>query len=975
MIIADGGPPVRPRVTPVRTVANDDLIEELRRAFAPRYEVVERVGEGGMAFVYRAYDSRHERDVAIKIIRPEMAATMAADRFLREIRFTARLQHPNIVALFDSGTAGDFVYYVMPLIEGESLRALIDRERQLPLDLATQLARDVASALGYAHTHGVVHRDIKPENIILSSGRALIADFGVAGGLEHRGMTDTFTTEGVLVGTTTYMSPEQCTGEQHLDGRTDIYAAGCVLYEMLTGEPPFAGRTPQAVMARHVSERIPEVRVLRPEVPPRLARVVKKSLAKTPADRFQTAEAMEAALQAVDRARPRMGVWLAIGAAAAALAAFALDSALKPPTRPLDRNRVAIFPLTERNLPEDAKGAGAVIASVLNSALEHADPLRPLDVQDHLSPAQRNDPSTLAPDARRRIARDAGAAWYLGGAVTSLGDSITVGLRLYDVQGDSLLDQNSETAIRDGTPLHRLGLDAVLGLLPSLVDPGRRIDLAPLRDRRTEAVALFVQGERDYRRSAFPAALRFYRRALAEDSLLVLAAVKGALSAYWVDHGATSELAEYARDRASLLPPRYAAFARGLAAFAAGRADSAETWFMAALRSAPGWPEALYQLAEVYMHLIPARAPLDSLAEATLRLAADADSGFTPPLIHLSEILLREGRAQEAQQLMAKLPMIEPTSAIAGHLGLMLQCVSQGAEASGFWRTDAAERPQVVLKAARMLAVAGRQLPCAETAFRALLDAGPDNLKYGAAFGLQSVLAAQGRAGEVVQLVDSVVRAGRLQALMTTYVIDAAAGLPVDSQALGVEREGQRIWGDGYTRLAESRPLQWLQWLFGVSHVARGDVEVAAGLQRALAASAAVSAESVTRLYADALMAHLTLARGDSAGAVDRYRALRPEVPTDSLTWSMAMPLPVERLRLAQLLLARGDYGAALRTASVFDHPEPVVYIAFVPASLEIRQRAAQAMEQRDAAARYQARIDKLRPRQSAARQPRKKSP
>jgi serine/threonine-protein kinase len=969
MIPANREPSLRvPSRAPPGKAPDDALLPDLRRALAPRYDVIQRVGEGGMAVVYRARDPRHDRDVAIKIIRPEMAASIAADRFLREIRVTAKLQHPNIVALFDSGTADDYVYYVMPLIEGETLRSKLQHDRQLPIELALQLARDVAGALDYAHSHGVVHRDIKPENIIVSSGHAVIADFGIASALERMADSERATTEGTLIGTTTYMSPEQCVGGKHLDGRTDIYASGCVLYEMLTGEPPFSGRTAQAIMARHVSERVPDVRVLRPDVPPRLRRILTTALAKAPADRYQTAGAMEGALQDVDRARPGMAVRLATVAVGAAVAALALNAALKPRGRALDVNRVAIFPLAERGFKTGNAGAGgAAIAVMINSALEHADPLRPLDVQDHLTIAQRSNPDAITMDERRRIAREAGAAWYLAGVVQSLGDVITVSLRLYDVKGDSLLDQNSATGDRADSTLYRLGLDGVRGLLPSLVDPGRPVDLAPLRDRRPGAVALFVQGERAYRRSTFPEALGFYRRALAEDSSLVLAAVKGALSAYWADHGAAKELALYAASRDSLLPPRYAAFARGLAAFDAGHADSAEAWLTRAVRAAPGWPEALYQLAEVYMHLIPNRAPLDSLAEAGLREALAADSGFSPPLIHLSEIVIRQGRLDEATRLMSRLNATRPTADHIAHLGLMHGCLTQGA--SDFaWESDSEARPEIVLKAARMLAVAGTQLPCAESAFRVLMAVGPDSLKYGAAFGLQNVLAAQGRVDALVRLVDSVVSAGTLPVLMTAYIVDAAAGLPVQQQVAVVERKAHGYWGADYSGLSALRPLEWLQWLFGVSHAVRGDREMVASLRHTLEGEARGHGDPVTRLYAEALRAHEVLLGGDTAIAIARFRGLTPVVPSDSLTWSIAMPLAVERLRLAQLLLARGEHSAAIRVASVFDHPEPAVYVAFLPASLDIRLRAAQALGWREPAERFRLRRERLRMQPSPPR-------
>ena len=223
--------------------------DQLAAAVGDRYRIERELGHGGMATVYLAQDLRHDRKVAVKVLRPELAAVIGADRFLAEIKTTAALQHPHILPLFDSGHAESFLFYVMPFVEGESLRDRLNRETQLPIHDAVRIATEVASALDYAHRHHVIHRDIKPENIMLHDGQALVADFGIALAVSAAGgsrMTET----GMSLGTPTYMSPEQAMGERNLDARTDVYALGCVLYEMLTGEPPFSGPTAQAIVAK-----------------------------------------------------------------------------------------------------------------------------------------------------------------------------------------------------------------------------------------------------------------------------------------------------------------------------------------------------------------------------------------------------------------------------------------------------------------------------------------------------------------------------------------------------------------------------------------------------------------------------------------------------------------------------------------------------------------------------------------------------
>ena len=268
----------------------------LAAALADRYRIERELGQGGMATVYLAHDVKHDRRVALKVLRPELLAVIGTDRFLAEIKTTANLQHPHILPLHDSGEADGSAFYVMPLVEGESLRQRLDREKQLPVEDAVRLTREVAGALDYAHRHGVIHRDIKPENILLHDSTALVADFGIALAVSSAGGGSRMTETGMSLGTPHYMSPEQAMGERELTARSDVYALGCVLYEMLVGEPPFTGPTPQAIVAKVITEKPPFATTARESVPRHVARVIQKSLAKLPADRFATAAAMADAL-------------------------------------------------------------------------------------------------------------------------------------------------------------------------------------------------------------------------------------------------------------------------------------------------------------------------------------------------------------------------------------------------------------------------------------------------------------------------------------------------------------------------------------------------------------------------------------------------------------------------------------------------------------------------------------------------------
>ena len=326
-----------------------DIAARLATALGDRYRIERELGAGGMATVYLAHDVRHGRDVAVKVLRDDIAHSVGAERFLREIRLAAKLNHPNIVALFDSGDIDGVLFYVMPAVDGQSLRELLDSTPQLPIDDATRIVTEIASALEYAHRHGVVHRDIKPENILLHDGHALVADFGIGKALSDASGA-TFTQAGMNVGTPAYMSPEQAVGEA-VDGRSDIYSLGCVLYEMLVGEPPFTGPSVQAVIAKRFVQTPADVCALREGVPRAIAVAVQRSLARTPVDRYETAGGLIAALREV-----------AAGARATALPA-------------LPERSIAVLPFEDMSGDRENEYFGDGVAEDIINALTRIDGL------------------------------------------------------------------------------------------------------------------------------------------------------------------------------------------------------------------------------------------------------------------------------------------------------------------------------------------------------------------------------------------------------------------------------------------------------------------------------------------------------------------------------------------------------------------------------------------------------------------------
>jgi eukaryotic-like serine/threonine-protein kinase len=604
-----------------------DLRAQLEAGLAGHYALARELGRGGMATVFLATDLKHDRPVAFKILHPDLAQTLGPERFQREIRLAARLQHPHILTVHDSGETSGHLWFTMPFVEGESLRERLRRERQLPLADALRVTREAAQALQYAHEHGVVHRDIKPENLLLTrDGNTLVADFGIARalGAAEDGLTQT----GMSVGTPAYMSPEQATGDPTLDARSDIYSLGAVLYEMLAGEPPYSGPTVQAMLMKRLSEPVPSVRSGRPAIPEAVDLAVRKSLAVVPADRYATAaefaQALEQAVSATSGAtaavtpaaavqvkpgrRKRVTVVLA-GAAVAVAALFGWWRLRSAPPAPASANYLAVLPFAVhggKSLDFLAQG----LVDLLSRNLDGAGDLRSVNGATVLAAAHAEGGGVADVEEGRRLARRVGAGLYVLGSVNAIGNQVRLDASLYDggPAQPALLSQASVSG--DTTQLFEL-VDRLAGdlMVAQRRGPGSRLlQTAAVTTQSLPALKAYLDAEGSLRRGAFDTALAGFQGAVQLDSTFALAYYRLAVAAAWSSREA---LIRPNTARAVRLGSRLSARDQRLlgsfAALAAGKPDEAERGYRGVLQDYPDDLEAQWQLATLLYVYNPLR--------------------------------------------------------------------------------------------------------------------------------------------------------------------------------------------------------------------------------------------------------------------------------------------------------------------------------------------------------------------------------
>ena len=629
-----------------------DQLERLNAALAGRYTVERELGSGGMATVYLADDVKHRRKVAVKVLRPELASVIGPDRFLREIEIAAKLNHPHILALYDSGRADEFLFYVMPYVKGQSLRHRLHREKPLPIEEAIAVTRDAALALGHAHAQGVIHRDVKPENILLYEGEAMVADFGIA--LAVSGTAGQRLTErGVWVGTPEYMSPEQALGEESLDARSDVYSLGCVLYELLVGEPPYTGPTAQAVIAKRLAGPAPGVRRLRATVPGGVEQALLKALATVPADRFASA------------------------------AAFAEALAQPGAVRPAPKS-IAVLPFTNLSPdPENAYFADGITEDIIAQLSK----IRALKVISSTSvmPLKKREQSLREIGARLEVAA------VLEGSVRRDGDRVRIVAQLIDAETDHHLW--AETYDRQLTDIFVIQTDVALRIAAALeteLSPDERTRLRREPTRDLQAYKLYLQGRNcsfRYTQEGIRKGIEYFQHAIVKDPAYSLAYVGLALAyaELGLGHGAGALKPREAYQQARKAVAKALELdeglgeAHGMLAFLRVACDfdwtGAEREFKRAFELNPGNAD-IYAL---YGHMLSALERYDEAVDALTR-AQQLD-----PLAHRSDLaatLLRVGRYDEAVRAAALVIDLDPHYSM-GHGTLGWAYLKKGMYAKG----------------------------------------------------------------------------------------------------------------------------------------------------------------------------------------------------------------------------------------------------------------------------------------------------
>ncbi|HEU5260093.1 MAG TPA: protein kinase [Gemmatimonadales bacterium] len=900
-----------------------DLRERLQAALGAAYRVERELGGGGMSRVFVAEEIRLGRRVVVKVLPPELAAGINAERFNREIQFSAALQHPHIVPLLAAGGEGDLFYYTMPLVEGESLRTRLSREGKLPVREAVRALREVADALAYAHARGVVHRDIKPDNVLVTDQHAVVTDFGVAKALSGSAGHSGLTSVGLALGTPAYMAPEQAAGDPRVDHRVDIYALGAMAYEMLAARPVFIHSSPHQVLAAHVTEPVEPITQHRPDLPAELADLVMRCLDKDPARRPQTAAEVRDALDAIAtpgagtlstaqvKARLRRHRVRRLATAGLAVALVAGWWALRSrPGVTLDPDRVAVAPFDVLDPAHALWREGLV--DVLSRSLDGAGPLRTV------SPTLvvRRWSGRADPASAQALGRSTGARTVVFGGVLAAGaDSVRLTATLLDAQSGSAF---GEIELRDRSDrMDRLADSLTVGVLREL---GRMRAIGvvrgtPLGSTSLPALKAFLQGEQFLRRSEWDSALVYHQRAIALDSGFALAWSHAGMAAGW-QHAAWDSLSRTYKLHAGALnhdlAPRESLIvqAESLAAVVyAGPEQLAGRWWTfgrrlmttldEAVRRYPNDPELWYMLGDARYHAgglagVAPRAALEAFDRAIA-----LDSAFTPAYIHAVQLALELDGAVAGRRYSEAFLAAGVRGSYAQTTQVLLELLDPGTREAAVTRlVDGGD--QHLVKTVWM-AISG-WVDSAETLVLLLREQAARETTRGQpgnfiSFALPAALAARGHVREAAQRLEVAPGTQGVAAFLAQLILLGA--IPQDS-ADRLTREWTSRPGEG---MLVAPPLL----------AARRDTAALVGVVRAmdearrqpLPPTAPPVARDFIGYLTTASRAYLALARADSAQALRLFEAL-----PDSACYGAC---GIDGLVHAQLLVARGRAADAAR--------------------------------------------------------------
>jgi tetratricopeptide (TPR) repeat protein len=923
------------------TAVNSGLADALR----DRYVIERELGRGGMATVYLARDLRHDRPVALKLLHSELATTLGPERFQREIRLTARLDHPYILPVLDSGSAAGQLWYTMPYVRGESLRECLHREGELPVELALEITRQVASALDYAHREGVVHRDLKPENILLSEGQARVADFGIAKALTAGG--EQLTEAGLAMGTPAYMSPEQATGSE-VDARADVYALGCVWYEMFAGEPPFRERTQHALLAAHATKTPEPISQRRTSVPPQVAALLMRCLEKHPADRPQTAAALLAELSALTtpRAVPTVAgerlkkssavsrQWSKVAVGLGVLLLAGLAALFWPRSsganKTLDPNLVAVVPFrvagADPSLAYLREGMLDLLAAKLtgDGGPRAADPRSVMSVWRRLVGDEHRD---LPQDSAMLLARQLGAGRLLLGGIVGTGNRLVVNASLLQVPAGGTPAVSSVTGRVDslGVLIDRLTSEL---LAREAGEASQRV--AGLTNTSLPALRAYLQGQATYRRGRYGEAMEWFDRALVQDSSFALAGLGLVYAGTWEAPAAIDRAIRITSRLRERLSPRDRVL---LAAFAGPHYPAPYPF----VEQIAGWeratevlwdsPETWYQLADVLFHRAPITGPEWPIqrAAAAFRRAIELDSTFAAPLDHLVEIAVLTGDTAGVSRLgdlyLTRHAEAELADFVRWRVTVVLGSNSARAQLrSRFDRMNVRSLVRIVAFA-QLSGIGGEDVEPASIALRRLTPvrtADPE----GAHWTLINLALNQGRPSEARDAVEAIREFGTPHEVLWNHVLNALLGEGDSTLAVSAVRRLLPAATGAPPRSSVARAeLNTDLCVLGLWYAQRAEWGI---VQRALARMRDPGVpEDVVPSWPPRQVCAAVL---EAARAVGRKRpdptpALARADSLVSLGWFAMAPM---NLVLTRLWEADGDLSRALAAVRRFEYDDPV---------------------------------------------------